>query len=156
MLDIKTKLTSETLAWVRESPATVKAALVPAMKTCLALAEATSKKDYLSGPRPGRLDRVTGRLRGSVTTEASASGNTIVGKIGTNVIYGRAHELGFRGNVTVSAHTRRTAGGSANVRSHTRKMDIKARPFLRPALEDNLDRFCDIFADAVVKAFLEA
>lgn len=150
-----------TIERLRKKPEEMRAALIPAMKKCMAVAEATAKTKYLSGPRPRRLDRVTGRLRGSIATGVDTSGAEIKGIIGTNVVYARIHELGFKGTVSVRSHTRRVtsrnikeaASGAAFVRAHQRRMNIRSRPFLRPALEDNMGRFKRIFSDALVKAF---
>lgn len=108
-----------------------------------------SSEEYLSGPRPDKLGRVSGDLArsiGSVSKKGGVNrvnGNTIV--IGTNLVYARAHEEGFRGVVTVPAHERRTnvAFGRMRgvflqkIRTHSRKMNIKARPFLSTALRDS-------------------
>lgn len=80
----------------------------------------TAKLNYLSGPRPERLGVVTGRLRASVgfkiEKEIKERGDASLSIVfGTDVEYGRYHEQG----------TSR----------------LKARPFLRPAVEDNMERF---------------
>ena len=74
-----------------------------------------SKEKRLSGPRPRYLGVVTGRLRSSIAASRTERiGNTFISRIGTNVKYGRRHELGIG-------------------RMH-------ARPFLRPAIEDKGNR----------------
>jgi len=152
-MDITLTISRQSLDMLKNAPARMREALIPAMKRCMAAAEATAKRDYLSGPRPTRLDRRTGRLRGSIATEAVMDGNKIVGRIGSNVVYARIHEQGLVGAVNVRAHMRRTKAGAAAVRAHTRRVNMRRRPFLRPALEDNLDKFNDIFADAIITAF---
>ena len=65
-----------------------------------------SMKDFLSGPRPTRLDVRSTRLRNSITHRVDRTADGIEGRIGTNVTYARIHEMGFRGTVNVRAHTR--------------------------------------------------
>ena len=64
---------------------------------------------YLSGPRPQRLDKVTGRLLNSITHRVVATETGVLGMIGTNIPYAAYHELGFKGTVNVKAHTRTVA-----------------------------------------------
>jgi len=61
---------------------------------------------FLSGPRPQRLDKVTGRLLNSITHRVVATETGLLGMIGTNIPYAAYHELGFKGTVNVKAHTR--------------------------------------------------
>lgn len=149
MLNFRMGVTRESLEWIRKKPEEMRKSLIPAMEKCMKLAEADSKRSYLSGPRPLRLDRRTGRLRSSITTRVGVSGNKIKGDLGTNVVYGRAHEQGFAGTVQVRSHLRQ---GRAVV-AHTRRVNLKARPFLRPALVDNLEKFQRIFRQAILEAF---
>jgi phage gpG-like protein len=61
----------------------------------------------------------------------------VIGYVGTNVPYGRIHEFGFHGTVTVREHLRRTVKGKmALVHQHPRNVDLPVRSFLRSALED--------------------
>lgn len=63
-------------------------------------------RDYLSGPRPQRLDVVTTRLRGSIASSVENKAGGITGRIGSNVKYAVLHEFGFKGIINVRAHTR--------------------------------------------------
>lgn len=104
------------------------------------------------GPLTGQpLNVRTGRLRRSITEKFTADSKQARSIVGTNVSYGRFWELGFKGNETVRAHTRRLrtlrvrgknkgrrtgslgSGGVVSVRTHTRRVDQDARPFLQPS-----------------------
>lgn len=78
----------------------------------------------------------TGRLRRSVTHRVETDGDRTEGFVGTNVGYGRVHEFGFKGKVNVRAHARNIKGQKIAVRAHPRNLDISARPFLRPSLQE--------------------
>ena len=86
------------------------------LKRGLEFARTTSQREYLSGPRPKRLDVVTARLRNSIATDVQRSGKGVIGRIGSNVKYARFHEFGFTGTQQVRAHARHTedklAGGA--------------------------------------------
>jgi phage gpG-like protein len=105
-------------------------------------------KDRLSGQV---LHVRTGTLRRSIYQKVEKSGTSVVGIVGTNVKYAAAHEYGFDGTVTVKAHMRRlkskartelvgrkgeSPNGEAFVRTHTRKLKLPERSFLRSALKE--------------------
>lgn len=105
------------------------------MKEATLLVAATAKKDYLSGPRPGRLGVMTNRLRSSLATEVKGLGANIQGVVGTNVKYARIHELGRKieaKNVPYLKFFYPKAGHFVSVKSVT----IPPRPFLSTALRD--------------------
>lgn len=129
-------------------------------------AQATSKKDYLSGPRPDKLGVVTGRLRSSIALKFKKEENVSQIDLGSNVDYAPVHELGFTGTVSIRSFIRRIRSrdvkqkqfsfknksglktvmiskGTGTVRAHTRNVNIKARPFLMPAVKDHLGWLID-------------
>lgn len=82
----------------------------------------------------------TGTLRRSINQRVVEDGPSIYAQVGTNVAYAHAHEYGFRGPVSVRAHTRTLATGTVqNVRAHTRQMNLPARSFLRSTLSEEQD-----------------
>ena len=101
---------------------------------------------YLSGPRPERLGVVSNTLRSSISdgSQVTQEGNITTITVGTNVKYAPIHEFGFHGTVEVPAHKRvidKVFGRSVDrhsvsVKSHSRKMNIRKRPFLSPARKD--------------------
>lgn len=102
----------------------------------------------LSGPRPKVLGRRTSLLARSINaTPARIVGMTVQTSLGTNVEYAAVHELGIDAPVTVRAHKRKqpaTVFGRRNpkdgetyqVKSHTRKMKLPARPYLSTGIAD--------------------
>lgn len=104
----------------------------------------------------------TGLLHRSINSRLLTDNNAVVGIVSTNVGYGKAHEYGFSGTVTVKEHLRKIrkqgrmslrsvkghemkvwtkkrgalTGGVATVGAHTRHVDLPERSFLRSALAD--------------------
>lgn len=99
------------------------------------------KREKLSGQV---LNVRTGRLRRSITQKVIDLSNGVTGIVGTNVEYAAAHEYGFKGDVTVKAHLRmiKMAFGKSispkqvSIKTHTRKVDLPEKSFLRSALEE--------------------
>jgi len=155
---IELNLSSKAKKLLRKMPDLVVPALFKGMKQAMLLAERTAKSPYLSGKA---LRRRTGRLRGSISHDVKIQGDKVVGRISTDVVYGRIHELGFKGQMKVRRHARniRQAFGrrieprTISVRAHTRQVDLPARPFLRPALEDNMSDITRILSNRIEEAF---
>ena len=87
----------------------------------------------------------TGLLRRSIGHLVIEGPEFVAGTVSTNVKYARAHEYGFRGQVSVRAHLRlvKTAFGKrlrhpvwVNVAAHTARMNLPERSFLRAALAE--------------------
>jgi hypothetical protein len=95
----------------------------------------------VSGPRPRRLDAITGELRASFETDAGDLPNSI--RVGTPLFWAVFHELGARG---ISA--RRRSPGRRGRSGGT----LRARPFVEPALAVVADRMPEIFVDEMERA----
>jgi len=119
---------SQVIKRIESLPGRLDQELASGLQRGLLYAVGVAQRQYLSGPRPGKLDIVTRRLRDSIVSEVevdkvligleysraggtqqrfSGSGN-IVGRMGSNVQYAAYHEFGFHGTVNVKAHTRVT------------------------------------------------
>lgn len=114
------------------------------------------------------LNRRTGTLIRSVTASRSdeMTETMVRGSFGTHLDYGKAHEVGFRGQVQVAAHTRRLVRTrtnrqgqlskksakalkrklqrglktTAHVRAHSRRVNIRPRYYLRDTLRENIGK----------------
>jgi hypothetical protein len=84
----------------------------------------------------------TGRLLNSIASKTATTPKGFIIQYGSyGVNYAAAHEYGFRGQVSVPAHTRRSKKGTVyNVRSYTKFMRIRERAFIRPAYVMQRDR----------------
>ncbi|KQD30754.1 MULTISPECIES: HK97 gp10 family phage protein [Acinetobacter calcoaceticus/baumannii complex] len=99
------------------------------------------KREKLNGQV---LNKRTGRLGRSITQKLIELSNGVAGIVGTNVEYAPPHEYGFNGDVTVKAHLRmiKMAFGKSispkqvSIKTHTRKVDLPEKSFLRSALEE--------------------
>ncbi len=79
---------------------------------------------------PGESPKVvTSRLRTSITHDVREEGDSVVGRVGTNVPYARRLEKGFFG-----------------VDSRGHNINQAARPYLLPALSENISRLVRILA----------
>lgn len=103
------------------------------------------KRDKLSGTV---LKNRTGNLRRSIAERLERTDDAVTARVGIfagpTIHYGRAHEFGFAGPVTVRAHLRAIKGKAHLVRAHTRNVTLPERSFLRSALRE--------MAPAVLKA----
>lgn len=115
-------------------------------------------KDKLSGQV---LKVRSNNLRSSIHQEVSTNGNTIVGKVGTNVEYAAFHEYGFNGTQNVKEHLRniKIAFGKplkkpklVTVRAHGRKVDYPEKSFLRSAMEDMKDEIMVAMTEGMKEA----
>jgi len=152
------QLSNKSKSMLRKMPDLVVPAVHKGMKKVMVMVEREVKGNYLSG---GALNRRTGRLRNSITHDETISGNRVEGRIGTNVVYGRFWELGYTGPVSVKSHTRKISQAfgrpikpvNVNVSAHTRQVNVKARPFLRPAIEDVKPKMEKIIEKEITDAF---
>lgn len=86
----------------------------------------------------------SGRLRRSITMRMDDQGDMFQARVGTNVAYGRYWEKGFQGVQQVREHLRKVTQAwgrpitptTATVHTHSRNVDVKARPFLTPSLDE--------------------
>ena len=86
----------------------------------------------------------TGTLLNSIRHELFKDGSRVGVKVGSfGVPYAAVHEFGFKGTVHVRGHQRRGAG----VRGHARRVNIRARPYLRPAVKKHHGRIIEILRE---------
>jgi len=99
----------------------------------------------------------TGRLLNSIKHEIEAVGNDIRVIVGSFAVpYARVHEFGSTDKVEIPDHDRtitqafgqQIAPLVVRVRAHKREMNIKARPYLRPAFTKHKRKIIDILREA--------
>jgi phage gpG-like protein len=95
------------------------------------MVERETKKN-ITRPRDPKNLVDTGALLNSIKYKVYERGSITGVKVGSySIPYAAVHEFGFKGSVNVASHRR----GVSNVSAHTRMMNIRARPYLRPAVK---------------------
>ena len=118
----------------------------------------------------GPLRIVSGRLSRSLQVgEDATGGREDIAEVqisdsglrflwGSRTPYAIVHEEGFSGSVNVPAHQRRITQAfgrdieprTITVSAHTKNMNIPARPYLGPSLDDNIDGIANLLSDLMV------
>lgn len=84
---------------------------------------------------------VTGTLAGAITSETRIEGDTVEGRVGTNLVYARIHELG---GIIKAKNAKylwyKLKDGSFR---KSKQVTIPARPYLRPAFIESLPKVID-------------
>jgi phage gpG-like protein len=93
----------------------------------------------------------SGNLRKSITRRIEGDRGNPVGRVGTNLIYARIHELGgtIRPVRAKYLHFRTTDGGWIK----TKKVIIPRRPYMAPSLSENLQKIVKIIRESVMEGF---
>lgn len=121
--------------------------------------QAFTKKSFGSDTwEPASIDKNTG----SLLIESGALLNSIepisiTSKVVTiqagneKVDYAQAHNEGFKGVISIPAHTRKTKKGSCNVSEHTRNIDLPQRQFMGETteLDQNIKKRLEIFLNSI-------
>jgi phage gpG-like protein len=143
MLDISIKIDTKDIENILPN---FKSGILKGMKQSMLYAEGASKKRFGT---QGNLQVRTGRLRNSIVGEAHQEDNdTYVGSIGTSVIYGPIHETGGVIRAKNGPYLKFRVDGHWVSK---KEVTIPARPFLRPAITENISRIRDIIIDSIIK-----
>lgn len=109
------------------------------------------------------LNRRTGNLRNNIIRRVEQNGRSVTGivGIGKGAPYGKLHEYGFSGTVSVPEHVRKqkTAWGrrlkapvNVRVSAHTRRVNLPERSFMRTALAEMRPLIAREIGDAVKRS----
>lgn len=93
----------------------------------------------------------TGRLRSSLTSKVGKVGNSLIGRVGTNVNYAGAVEYGSGRHLTYVGQWASRHGFSSNVKFLY--VSGKPIPFLRPAFVESKDSVLNDFKNSIKKFF---
>jgi hypothetical protein len=115
----------------------------------------------LNPSRPGEPPkRVTDAMRNSIGHYVKVEGWKVMGYVFVDVPYGRIHEFGFSGVVTVPAHTRLQsvvfgkrlpAPIKVFVPTHRVHINLPPRPFLRPTIKKAQPKITHILRTGLVR-----
>jgi phage gpG-like protein len=133
--------------------------LFKGMKQAIVLAEKTAKEVYLSGKA---LKKRSGKLSGTVKSEARRKGKDVEGVLsagGASVPYAGIHEFGGKlpgrsimpTRARVLRYTTRTGRLIFTASAEVPPTVVKASPFLRPSIKDNMAQMLDILERSTTK-----
>lgn len=150
----------ELLARLRSIPDAINAGLARAITKLGIDLQRNVQQNELSGQT---LNVRTGSLRASVDVEIAQSADTITARVFSDSPYAHVHEFGFSGAVSVKASLRRITEAfgrpisdtSIAVGTHSRRMFLPERSFLRSALEEMTPEIRDEVESALREALKE-
>jgi len=146
-LDISIRTTRETDKLLKEMPGMVRKGLVNAMNKVAKDTEEYAKKSF---GKSGRPNTITGRLRDSIKGSASKRVNSLVVTLSSDLIYSRIQEEGGTIRAKGGGYLTFPIGGDwVKVKS----VRLPARPYLRPAIQDNLTKIEKTLTDSIWKEF---
>lgn len=149
MLDIRIEFDKRDLAKIYKMPEEFKAGTLKGMRQAMFHAERMSKKDFeKSRGSKGGLHARTGNLRRSITSGINIKGSSIVGWLGSNVIYARIHEMGGIIRPRTKKYLRFQIEGFWKT---VKQVIIPTRPFLSPAIEENISEIKNLIRDSIIK-----
>lgn len=102
----------------------------------------------------------TGTLLNSIRYELISEGGKSGVRFGSyGVKYAAVHEYGFKGIVTRRSHTRtitqafgkRIPARPVTVRSHSAKLNVRKRPYIRPAIQKHKTQILEILRLAIME-----
>lgn len=123
-VSVALKFTAQTKRYMRKFPNEFKKGFYTGLRKAMLIVEKEAKTNVNRG-HPEFLEVRTGNLRRSILSDVDWKGGELVGSVYSGVVYSAVHELGFQ--------------------------HIPARPYLRPAIEDNLERIEDLIQDEILK-----
>lgn len=129
-IQTKLELTQRSKRYLKKFPNEFKKGFYDGLKLSMRLVEKEAKINVAKGggaipAHPEFLSVRTGNLRRSIMTDVEDRNSEIIGSVFSNVVYSAVHELGYR--------------------------NIPARPYLEPAIKDNMERIEDIIEDKIFK-----
>jgi len=145
MLDITIDVNDNDLRRLNKMPSDFRKGLLEGVRKGMMIAEATSKKRM---GKHGEIGVKSGHLRRSVHSKVQDEGDKIIGMLYSNVVYARIHELGG----TIRPRTKKYLRFKVNGKWVSKKeVTIPARPYLRPSIEENVERIKDVIVNSIIR-----
>ena len=145
MLKVKLKINKSDQRKINKMPKRFKVGFIKGMRDSMYLVESTTKRRF---GKPGELHARTGHLRRSIRTGVTQKPASVVGWIGTSVIYAAIHEFGGTIKPIHSKYLKFQIDGHWVSK---KKVKIPKRPYLMPSIEENLERIKDILRQSIIK-----
>lgn len=141
MIEIKINIDKNQLRQIEEMPEEAHRGLLKGVRKAALYAEAKAKGNF---NKQGKPSIRSGQLRRSITSGVKED----TGWIGSDLVYARIQEEGGR----ISARMKPYLAFQVNGHWVKKKsVNIPARPYLAPAITDNIDRIGEIIAQEILE-----
>jgi phage gpG-like protein len=144
-LQVEFELTPKTKRWLKKYPSEFELAFYKALRKAMFYAERKAKVSFGTAGKPNVR---TGHLRRSIQSDVRKKYDSLVGILFSDVVYAAVQEYGATIKPRVKDFLRFQVNGDF---VYTRQVIIPARPFLGPALQDNLTTIQQIVRDEIVE-----
>ena len=145
MIKAKLDIPSQIVERLKRMDKDVKEGLLRGMRKSMFLAEKIAKESFNT---PDHLNSRSGTLRRSITGNADWSGTSVVGSLGSHMIYAAIHEMGGTIRARAGGYLRFKIGSEWKT---VKEVVIPERQYLRPAIVDNLDKIRDIITKEIIE-----
>jgi len=145
MFNIKIDVDKNDLMQLQKFPAEFKKGLLKGVRDSMFFVEAAVKTRF---GRPGELGVRTGNLRRSIQSGMKGMTDSIVGWIGSNVVYAKIHELGGVIRPRTKKYLRFQIEGQWKT---VKEVIIPARPFLEPSINENIEKIKSIIRSSIIR-----
>jgi len=133
------------LKWLQDLPGNFKKDMYTGIRKAMLFAESEAKQSF---GKAGNLNVRTGNLRRSIKGTSKKE----KGRLVSTTVYSAIHELGGVIRPKRAKRLKFKVGGSWKSAA---KVIMPARPFLRPAFENNMDEISEIILDSILKGMKE-
>lgn len=133
--------------YIASLPERLNRGLLAGVRNAMFFGERAAKASF---GKPGHLKARSGHLRRSIRSGLRTQPGGVAGWIFTDVIYGRIHELGGIIRPRTANYLRFQIAGQWVM---TRRVRIPARPYLGPAITDNINKIKNIIVRSIVREF---
>lgn len=145
MIEIDLTVDRKDLKDLRDLDDEVRKGLLKGVRNAMFYAEREAKGSF---GQEGHLKVQTGNLRRSIQSGAEETSDGVRGWLGSNVVYAAIHELGGVIRPRAARYLHFNIDGEQKA---VKQVDIPARPYLRPSIEDNIDDIRDIIVSSIMK-----
>ena len=143
-MKLEIKLTPASKKMLRQLHRDFRQSFIKGLKKAMLFAESKAKKSFGDEGKPGVK---TGYLRRTIRSGVKVTSDNAIGFLSANTVYAAIHEFGGIIRPRHADYLKFQIGGQWR---KVRQVTMPDRPYLRPAIEDNINKIEDIIKDTII------
>lgn len=143
MVDFKVTMTPASQRMLKKLHTDFREGFIKGLRKAMLFAESKAKKSFGDSGKPGVK---TGQLRRTIKSGVKIRTGESIGFLSANTVYAAIHEYGGIIRPTQSDFLRFQIGGQWKA---VKQVVMPERPYLRPAIEQNINKIEEIIKDAI-------